>query len=178
MEEWRDIKGFEGYYQISNMGRVKILKRTVWNSGRGYYVTVPEKIRKAKKNNGGYLLVQLSKDGKRKYCLMHRLVAQAFLKNPMGYTEVNHIDENKENNCAENLEWCSRSYNVNYGTRNEKLSKAVIGINKISGLIVEFPPLSEATRQTGISHGNICECCNGKRKSAGGHIWFYADDNE
>lgn len=183
-EEWRDIKGFEGLYQISNMGNVKSLERTVWNS-RGYYVTVPERIRKARKNRYGYLYVALWKEGKRKQYMIHRLVASAFLNNADNLPEINHKDEDKTNNTVDNLEWCDRSYNCNYGTRNKKISekmtnssklgKSVIGINKVSGLIVEFPYVREASRQTGINSGNICACCNGKKKSAGGYIWFYAD---
>ena len=178
MEEWRDIKGYEGYYQVSNMGRVKSLERTVWDS-RGYYKTVSEKIRKGRNDGWGYLFVSLYKDGKVKECRINRLVAQAFLPNPDNLPEVNHIDENKQNNCVDNLEWCSRSYNINHGTRNKKVaeknSKPVFSVDKESGLIMWWQSAIEASRQLGISQGNITQCCNGKRKSAGGHIWFYAD---
>ena len=177
-EVWQDIKGFEGYYQVSNMGRAKSLERTVEN-GRGYYKTVPEKILKVYDNGRGYLFVQLCKDGKVKNCFVHRLVADAFCENPSGYKEINHINEDKSDNRAENLEWCDRAYNIKYGTRNqrmaEKRGKAVISINKISGLILEFPSISEASKQTGISLGGICECCTGKRKSVKGYVWFYAE---
>ena len=186
MEEWRDIKGFEGKYMVSNLGRVKSLKRTVWNKGRGYYITVSEKILKTFDNGYGYLQVALSKDGKDKEYYVHRLVATAFLENPMGYTEVNHIDEDKTNNCVDNLEFCSRSYNINHGARNkkagkkiaEKKSKPVFSVNKESGLIMWWQSAKEAERCTGIAQQSICACCKGKVKSAGGHIWFYADDNE
>ena len=120
-EIWKDIEGYEGYYQISNMGRVKSLERTVWK-GKGYRI-VPEKILEGVDNGHGYLQVNLSKDGKVKQPLVHRLVATAFLENPMGYKEINHRDENKENNRAENLEWCSRSYNLTYNGRAKKVGK-------------------------------------------------------
>lgn len=177
MEEWRDIKGFEGLYQVSNKGNVKSLERKVWCSrGRGYYRTVPEKILKASKKGRGYLSVTLSKDGIDDDYYVHQLVACAFIPNPHGYKELNHIDENKENNCVENLEYCTRAYNINYGTRNEKISKAVIGINKTSGLIVEFSSTMEAERQLGIAQQNICACCKGRKKSVGGFYWMYAEE--
>ena len=177
MEEiWKDIKGYEGLYQISNMGRVKRL------AGKG---CKQERILKAKKDNSGYLLVHLYKDGKSKYYLVHRLVAQAFLENQDNLPEVNHKDEDKQNNCMENLEYCSRSYNMTYNGRakkvaekninNSRKSKPVIGINKVSGLILEFSSINEASRQTSISLGGICECCKGKRKSIKGYYWLYAD---
>ena len=203
MEEWRDIEGFEGLYQVSNTGKVKSLN---------YRRTGKEKILKAYPNGHDYLQVKLHKDGKKKSCRVNRLVAQAFIPNPDNLPEVNHKDEDKTNNCVENLEWCSKLYNINYGTgrkrsaeklrgrkhseeHNKKVaeklrgrkqteehikkrSKPVIGINKISGLIIEFPSLMEAERCTGISNGNICTCLKGKRKLAGGFYWHYADSEE
>ena len=184
-EEWRPVVGYEGLYEVSNMGNVKSLERTVWN-GRGYYKTVPERILKARKASNGYLQVQLHQDGKRKVYLVHRLVATAFCENQMGYTEVNHIDEDKTNNCADNLEWCSRSYNCTYNDRakkvgkkvSEKLSKPVIAIDKRTGLIIEFVSAHEAEKETGIAYQNICACCNGKRNSAGEFYWMYKNNND
>ena len=196
-EIWKDIEGYEGLYQISNMGRVKSLERTVWDS-RGYYKTVSEKIRKGYDNGHGYLRVTLCKDGKDKTCRINRLVAMAFIPNPDNLPEVNNKNEDKTDNRVENLEWCSKSYNVNYGTRNKRIaekirgrklseehkkkigkknSKPVFSVDKKSGLIMWWQSIMEAERCTGINQGHICACCNGKRKSAGGHIWFYADDD-
>ena len=124
-EIWKDIEGYEGYYQISNMGRVKSLERTV-RCNRGYR-TVPEKILEGRKNTYGYLQVELCQEAKKEYCTIHKLVAQAFLDNSEGYKEINHKDENKTNNCVENLEWCSRSYNTNYGTRNQRAGEKLRG---------------------------------------------------
>ena len=110
-EIWKDIKGYSKY-QISNYGRV-------WSKKRQIYL-------KPNKNNSGYLSVSLSADnGKIKRELIHRLVALTFLDNPNNYPCVNHKDENKDNNVAFNLEWCDRSYNINYGDRNNKASKAI-----------------------------------------------------
>ena len=114
MEEWKDIKGYEGIYQISNKGRVKSLN---------YNRTGKEKIREGTVDNTGYKIISLSKNGKEKKYSIHRLVAQAFLPNPDNLPVVNHKDENKLNNNVENLEWCTHKYNCNYGTRNERTSK-------------------------------------------------------
>lgn len=170
-EIWKDVEDYEGMYKFSNMGNVKSLKY-----GK-------ERILKPQKTGKGYLYVYLYKDGKAKKYLVHQLVATAFCENPEGYTEVNHIDENPENNCADNLEWCSRSYNCNYGTRSQRsaekrrndprTSKPVIGIDRITGLIVEFASVQEAKRETGINSSNICACCKGKMNSAGGFYWMY-----
>ena len=169
MEEiWRDIKGYEGKYMVSNLGRVKSLN---------YNNTGKEGIMKGGDDGHGYLQVGLSKDGKVEQCLVHRLVAQAFLENPNNLPEVNHKDENKYNNCMDNLEYCSRSYNINYGTRTEKTCKPVFSVDKVSGLIMWWQSASEAERCTGIPHQNIIQCCKGRLKSAGNHIWFYADDD-
>ena len=175
MEEWKDIEGYEGKYMVSNTGKVKSLN---------YNRTGKERIMKAYDNGYGYLFVVLYKEGNREQPLVHRLVATAFLENPMGYNEINHKDENPKNNCVENLEWCSHSYNNSYNDKGKKigkkLSKPVIGINKVSGLIVEFPSLMEASRQTGIDQGNITRCCKGSKyyNSAGGYYWHYASESE
>ena len=169
-EEWRDIQGYEGKYMVSNLGRVKSLNYR--NNGK-------EGILKGVANGNGYLEVILFKEGKGKHYRINRLVAQAFLPNPDNLPEVNHKDENKQNNCVENLEYCSKLYNINYGTGSkrsaEKRSKPLFGINKVSGLILEFPSIAEASRQTGINKGNICSCLKGNYKSTGGYVWYYAD---
>lgn len=179
-EEWRDIEGFEGKYMVSNTGKVKSLERTV-RCDRGYRI-VPERILKGRKTRVGYLQVQLCKDGKVKKCYVHRLVATVFCENPEGYTEVNHIDENKQNNNSQNLEWCSHSYNNSYNDKGKKigkkLSKPVFSVDRESGLIMFWESAREAERCTGISKGNITRCCKGKANSAGGHIWFYADNDD
>ena len=174
-EEWKPVKGYEGKYMVSNMGRVKSLN---------YKRTGKEEILKASDNSYGYLYVNLCKDGKGKWYRINRLVAQAFLENPQNLPEVNHKNEDKTDNRVENLEWCSRSYNLNYGTRNkkagkkiaEKNSKPIFSVDKESGLIMWWQSAHEAERCTGINNSNIIQCCKGKLKSAGGHIWFYADD--
>lgn len=190
-EIWKDNEGYEGLYKVSNKGNIKSLERTVWDS-RGYYRTVHERILKPGKDRYGYLYVILCKEGIMKTYYVHRLVATAFCENPEGYTEVNHKDENKQNNCMENLEWCSRSYNLSYNgrakkagkkaaeklTNHPKTSKPIIGIDKVTGLIVEFASALEAERETGIAQQNICACCKGKRNSCGGFYWMYANTDD
>ena len=183
-EIWKDIEGFEGRYQVSNLGRVKSLERTVWDN-RGYYKTVSEKILKPQKKGNGYLQVQLSQDGKEKWYLVHRLVAIAFLPNPNNLPQVNHISEDKLDNRVSNLEWVTCKENTNHGTgikrRSEKrrndprTSKPIIGIDKITGLIVDFPSIKEASRQLSINKANITSCLKSRCKSAGGYVWYYAD---
>ena len=164
MEEWRDIKGFEGKYMVSNLGRVKSLN---------YNKTGKEKIMKGVPDGYGYFQLSLCKEGKVKNCRINRLVAQAFIPNPDNLPEVNHKDKIRTNNRVDNLEWCTTQYNVEYSR-----AKAVIGINKVSGLILEFPSANEAKRQTGINQSNIIQCCKGRRKSTGGYYWHYADSEE
>ena len=110
-EIWRAVVGYEGLYEVSNFGRVMSLN---------YAHTGEKKLLKFGIIYNGYRQVQLSKDGKRSMKLVHRLVAEAFIPNPNNYPCVNHKDERPENNCVENLEWCTYEYNINYGTANER----------------------------------------------------------
>ena len=143
MEIWRDVKGYEGLYQVSNIGRVKSLerfKKTRKNKrGMNGYIHIQESIRVSTKDYKGYLRLTLSKNGKRKTFRVHRLVAEAFISNPNNLPEVNHKDENKENNFVyinedgtvdlekSNIEWCTTEYNHNYGTRNKRVAQKQIG---------------------------------------------------
>ena len=172
-ETWKAIAGFEGLYEVSNLGRVRSLK-----FGK-------EKILKQQKNNDGYLQVGLHKDGHAKQTYVHRLIAEAFIPNPNNLDTVNHKDEVKTNNAASNLEWMSRKDNINYGTRNKRtssaninhpsLSKKVQMFDKSTGeLLATFPSTHEAGRVTGISQSHISKCCLGKLKSTGGFLWQYS----
>lgn len=123
-EMWKDIKNFEGMYQISNFGRVKSLARTKKHSYNGI-AQLKEKVLKPV-NINGYKRVVLSKNNKSINKYIHFLVAQAFIPNPNNYSEINHKDEDKANNKINNLEWCNHSYNINYGTGNQRRSQKEI----------------------------------------------------
>lgn len=133
------------------------------------------------KGANGYLFRILCKNGKTENALIHRLVAEAFIQNLNNLPEVNHKDENKANNCVENLEWCSRLYNMRYGTatqrRVKKLSKPVLQLDTNTGQVIsEYQSTAEAARQLNIHQGNISNCCIGKQKTAYGYKWRYKED--
>ncbi len=173
MEEWRDIQGYEGRYQVSNLGRVKSLER-LDTIGR----KVSDKILTQRKTKDGYIYVVLSDDGMNVFFLVHRLVVSAFLYNDSNYDEVNHMDENKENNSADNLEWCDRIYNSRYGTRNkrasDKMSKTVYQYDVCGNLIKEWTSAVEASKKLGIVRQSINKCCNNYLRTAGGYKWSYS----
>lgn len=181
MEEvWKDVVGYEGLYQVSNMGRVKSLSRIGLNGNR-----LKERLLKPRPKAFGYLLVCLYKQGNCKNFLIHRLVAEAFIPNPNNYPQINHKDEVTYNNVVSNLEWCTCKYNINYGSHNERAnkskvngkgSKAVLQFDLNGNFIKEYPSTSEIGRQLNFVISNISRCCNGLRKTANGYIWKYKNE--
>lgn len=198
MEEWKDIEGYEGLYQVSNLGNVKSLGN---NKSR------KEKLLKPGKNKKNYLTVILCKNGEHKTCKVHRLVANAFLPKIDGKTHVDHIDGNPSNNVYTNLRWCSQTENNNFDLYRRHMSEAKKGekcymygkhhteetkrkIAKANGkqvLCIEMNKIygstMEVERELGIDHSNISMCCNGKYKSAGKNPvtgeklhWKYIDE--
>ena len=177
-EEWKDVVGYEGLYKVSNRGEVKSLDRMIhygvhgdpngkcFRAGRLLISGI----------QSGYMAVSLSKEGKTKRCLVHRIVAEAFIPNPKHLPEINHKDEDKTNNSVENLEWCTKSYNINYGKRNSKcknkFSKAVVGINIKDKSVIRFGSMREAAKN-GFSQAHISDCCLGKRVQHKGYRWCY-----
>ena len=172
MEEiWKPI-GYEGY-EVSNLGRVKSYK----------YDKINGKIMKPYKNTKGYLQIDLQLDGRKRenrvHLSIHRLVAIAFIPNPDNLPQVNHKDEDKTNNCVDNLEWCTNDYNAHYGTHIERVAEKIrVPIYSVDkqGNIEHFPGVREADRivsgkEYGIS-APISMCLNGKRKTAYGRQWF------
>jgi hypothetical protein len=183
-EIWKPIAGYENLYEVSNLGNVRSLFRY-------------KRHLKPSISSGGYLSVELL----HRRFLVHRLVADAFIPNPDSKLQVNHKDENKQNNCADNLEWCTAKYNMNYGeaakTRHSKIdytnpvfadrarkngakvSKPVLQFSKDGVLIGRYVSGKEAHRKTGINHSHILECCAGKRyKTVGGFVWKYDERND
>lgn len=200
MEEvWKDIEGYEGLYQVSNLGRVRSLDR-VDSKGRHKC----GQIMKLSLNEKGYVKITLWKNGKKKDYKVHRLVAQAFIPNPNNLPEVNHIIddfEHRSDNRVENLEWCTHEYNLNYGNRSKRHSEAIKGRKlseehkrkigeagkgregkKVICITTNeiFLSIMEASRKYNVPDGNINKCCKGERKSAGRHpitgeklVWKY-----
>lgn len=124
MEIWKDISEYVGLYQVSNMGNVRSLQREEFKCAQGYRVRRGVLL-KLSKDQKGYLMVNLYKDGKGNTRRVHRLVAEAFIDNPKCLPEINHIDEDKKNNAVSNLEWCTSSYNKRYGNGNTSRSKTL-----------------------------------------------------
>lgn len=159
MEVWRKVKGFENY-EVSNMGRVRSKR----------------KILKPFVNGKGYLRVAL---GQNTMKFVHRLVAEAFVENPNGYPIINHKDENKRNNTATNLEWCTSKYNSNYGNAPMKSSeKHRLPVVQVlpNGEHVYWESLRAVERELGYSHGNISKACRGYYKKAYGYEWYFGGE--
>ena len=167
-EIWKDIAGFEGFYKVSDKGRIYSVER---KDSRGHRRR--GRILNPKYNRGGYLTVNLCKNGKLKTKNVHRLVAETFLPNPNDLPQVNHRDEVKDNNNVENLEWCDARYNSNHGTRNERMaqaqSKKVIAVNAKTGDVIEFNSTMDAERK-GYSQGCVASACRGVYKTNYGKL--------
>ena len=173
-EIWKDIKGYEGLYQVSNLGYIKSLSKTkeIINNNKKYVKTIKEKELKGNFHQG-YRTVGLVKNGKMKTTYIHRLVAEAFIPNPNNYPMVNHIDEDKSNNYYKNLEWCTCEYNNNYGNKLKNMKKAIIQYDLEGNFIKRWESISEAERELFIAVSDIVRCCKLYNKSAGGYIWRY-----
>ena len=159
-EKWKDVKGYEGLYQVSSSGAIKSIKRP----------RAKERMLKVQNAKHGYQQVCLCKNGNKRFYLVHRLVADAFLPNLCNYPEINHKDLNKQNNNVSNLEWCSAQYNVDYSN-----SKRVHQYDKQGNFIRTWKSTKEIERQMNIRNGNISSCCHGRLKTAYGYVWKYDD---
>ena len=174
-EEWRDVVGWEGLYQVSNLGRVKSLPR--YRNAIHPYVSKEKLLNPRWCGDVGkrYLTVRLCKHHAGKNMKVHKLVALHFCENPNNYSEVNHIDENKANNRSNNLEWCSRAYNINYGTATARralvMSEAVQQLTTDGILVAEYSSFTEAAKAVGTHSGNISHAVNGDSITCKGYIW-------
>ena len=189
IEIWKDIKDFEGLYQVSTWGRVKSLN---------YKRSGKEGILRPVKQNKGYLMVTLCKDGKHKQKLLHILVAGAFILNPENKPYIDHIDGNKLNNFYLNLRWCTYKENNNnpitrkriskskkgipnikqaqINRNNPKTSKKVIQLDKNNNFIKEWLSTRDIERNTEYGHEFIASCCRGNHEYAYGYKWMYIAD--
>lgn len=166
-EYWKTIPGYPNY-KVSNIGRVmKIYKHH------------PNLIKRSRNTKTGYQVIMLSKGGVQTLFKVHRLVALAFIPNPNNYSEINHKNEDKTDNRVENLEWCTRKYNNNYGTLKSRIAKAlskpVLQLSIDGKVLKSFDSVREASRYTGISSPRIGHCCkhHSHYKTAGGFKWEY-----
>lgn len=176
VEEWKDIVGYEGSYQVSNMGRVRSLDRYV-DASYGSKQIRYGKILKTALMPNGYLAIRLCKDAKYKSFYVHRLVASAFIPNPANLPEVNHKDRNTQNAAASNLEWCTRAYNVSYmdasKIRGQKYAKEVLVFDQNGNLLGEFASATQTAAHFGKWKRTILGYLWGEHKNKNGLIFKY-----
>lgn len=190
-EIWKDIKGYEGYYQISNLGNIKGLNRTIENkSVIGGKYKIKEKNKSQTISKTGYYICALYKNGKGRTFKVHRLIAEAFIDNIDNLPIINHKDGNKLNNSIDNLEWCDYSHNNKEAYKQglkEKNLKWIVECNKRkrkkvnqydlnNNFIKQYKSIQEAESQTKVHHINIIKVCKGQRITAGGYKWEYAKE--
>lgn len=165
--KWKPIVGFEKHYLVSDSGQVWSLYR--------------HRALKPKIDRYGYEVVALFSHGKSHHRTVHRLVAQAFVPNPLNLPTVNHLNEDKTDNRAVNLEWMSVADNDNYGSRNEKMADAKCRspVEQVlsDGSTIRYKGVKDASRKTGINRCCIALCCKNIRKTAGGYRWRYIDES-
>ncbi len=178
-EIWKDVVGYEGLYQVSNLGRVKSLDRVIIRKD-GRKDRIKGRMLKFY-NNKGYLHVDICKNGAYKKCKVHRLVAETFIDNPMSLSFVNHIDENKSNNTVENLEWCTQSYNNSYGTAQSRAKETIrtkkgVGIDKrsLDGRFIKHYECTIDLLNDGYDRRAVYRCCKGITETHKGYKFSFS----
>ena len=178
-EIWKDIEGYEGKYQVSNLGRVRSLDRVV-EKRDGTTQFIHGTIIKPHNKVNGYKVVNLWRQKNSIHMYVHRLVAIAFIPNPGNLQEVNHKDEDKTNNHVDNLEWCSHRYNSMYNNLHNRskanMRKQVIQLTLDGKMMAEFESEMEASRQTGFAVSHISAVCRGQKRVAYGYIWKFKNE--
>lgn len=170
---WKPVVGYEKFYEVSSEGEIRSLPRMV-HAGRGVYYKKPGRIRKPVFNKAnGYYMLFLSGETEKKCVYVHRIVAQAFCDNPPNFDMVNHINEIKTDNRAENLEWCSKEYNNTFNGKDQRSCKAIEQLSLDGEVISTWSGAREAAKELGIEYKNISAVCRGKRTSAGGYKWRF-----
>ena len=168
IEIWKDVKDYEGLYQVSNLGRVKRVK-----TGR---------VLKPSKHTEGYSMISLYKNSIKSTKKIHRLVAQAFISNTDSKSQVNHIDEDKTNNRVNNLEWVTSKENNNHGTRTERMAKTksipIIATDLTTDESTDFNSGKECARQLGLHKQHITDVLKGRRNHTGGYTFKYKEEEQ
>lgn len=189
-EVWKDIKGYEGYYQASNLGRIKRLEREIkTRNGKGEHKRIlKENILQGFYCPKGYVRVLLTRDKKNKTYMIHRLIAETFIPNPDNFPQVNHIDGIKNHNNVENLEWCTQSYNIKHsyeiGLRSsvdevlkknrEKQSKKVAKYDVYGNLLEIYGSVNEATKKNKAGRTQILKSCRHENEPI--YRWEFVND--
>lgn len=165
-EVWKPVVGYEGLYEVSNIGRVRSIN---------FHKSGKAKVMRPSFNTWGYLIVDLRKNNKRHSYTVHRLVALAFIPNPDNLPEINHKNEIKYDNTVENLEWCTRKYNINYGTGNERRGrrKSIVQFDNNGNVVRKWESGFAASRYYQIDRHGIYNCLHGKQKTCKGFVWKY-----
>lgn len=185
IELWRPIEDYEGIYEISNKGRVRSCAvSNRWKNSKNLVLLKP------RVNKYGYVSISLYKNGKGRTFNIHRLVAKAFIMNPINLPIVNHRDENRTNNSVHNLEWCTYKYNneyndrkkravahTDYSKRPKKKGKPILQYTLDGKLLNRWESAKDVEEVKGLGRKNISCCLRGKSKSAYGFLWKYAENN-
>ena len=179
--EWKEVAGYEGLYEVSNTGKV----RTIGHFTRGHRIP-PRELKVKTHKSQRYARARLYKDGISKDLAVHRLVAAAFVQNPHNKPQVNHIDGDRTNNNASNLEWCTQAENnrhaIDNGLQNpyiaiEATKKPVLQIDLEGNIVKKWDSLTDAARTLRLQVSNISHCCSGRIKTTGGFKWAYDSES-